>query len=270
MDGYLKRIVTRSVGQQNIITFVRSASPSASEDQRIGMPGFDGLPSIDATPVPDDAGTVPSAPPAPSITAAGTQANRLQRKVSVPGAQDPGPSVSMASSVTPISRGPSIPRHSPDVKPESVLREQAREAFSPVTRSTSEVEPRQERRRPTPVTTAGLVRDDSVRPLNPSPMTEQSSPTLENQPQLLEPMPRVAPTPPQGPSGPGEQVSEQSQEQRPRVTIGRINVEVAPPAQEPARSAAVRPAPLTAASVSVIGPLSGRFRSSRVLSLRYR
>jgi hypothetical protein len=56
----------------------------------------------------------------------------------------------------------------------------------------------------------------------------------------------------------------------PRIVIGRINVEVVPaPAAQP-RTAAPRPGSVTAASVSVIGPLGGGVRPSLRLSLRHR
>lgn len=55
----------------------------------------------------------------------------------------------------------------------------------------------------------------------------------------------------------------------PRVVIGRVNVEVVPPSViQP--STATQPGPLTAASVSVIGPLGDSASASRRLSLRYR
>jgi hypothetical protein len=54
----------------------------------------------------------------------------------------------------------------------------------------------------------------------------------------------------------------------PRVVIGRIDVEVVPPAVQQGTSAP-RSGPLTAASVSVIGPLGG-IRPNMRLSLRYR
>jgi hypothetical protein len=56
----------------------------------------------------------------------------------------------------------------------------------------------------------------------------------------------------------------------PRVIIGRINIEVVPPPAAQQITAAPRPGPLTAASVSVIGPLSGGIRPNLRLSLRHR
>jgi hypothetical protein len=59
-------------------------------------------------------------------------------------------------------------------------------------------------------------------------------------------------------------------DQGPRVIIGRINIEVVQPAAEPKASASHRPGPLTAASVSVIGPLRRANHSNLRLSLRHR
>jgi hypothetical protein len=56
----------------------------------------------------------------------------------------------------------------------------------------------------------------------------------------------------------------------PRLVIGRINVEVVPPPVVQPSTAASRPGPVTAASVSVIGPLGGGVRPSLRLSLRHR
>jgi hypothetical protein len=58
--------------------------------------------------------------------------------------------------------------------------------------------------------------------------------------------------------------------ENPRIVIGRINVEVVPPPAAKQVTTASRTGPPTAASVSVIGPLSGGIRSNLRLSLRYR
>ena len=56
----------------------------------------------------------------------------------------------------------------------------------------------------------------------------------------------------------------------PRVVIGRINVEVVPPPAVAPPAETSRSGPLTAASVSVIGPLGGRIQSNVRFSLRQR
>ena len=58
-------------------------------------------------------------------------------------------------------------------------------------------------------------------------------------------------------------------DESPRIVIGRVNVEVIPPSVLQQSTASQR-GPLTAASVSVIGPLGGGVPANRRLSLRYR
>jgi hypothetical protein len=60
------------------------------------------------------------------------------------------------------------------------------------------------------------------------------------------------------------------QPESPRVVIGRINVEVVPQSVPEATVAPSRSQPLTAASVSVIGPLGSGVSSNLRLSLRQR
>lgn len=93
----------------------------------------------------------------------------------------------------------------------------------------------------------------------------------EASPARLEPMPRAILSP--GLREPASSEDFQSSdriEQEPRVVIGRINVEVVPPAAETKTTAQPRPGPLTAESVSVIGPISRRVGSSLRLNLKYR
>ena len=103
---------------------------------------------------------------------------------------------------------------------------------------------------------------NEVRPRAVRQAQQVDAPSLEPSTRLLvdrvEPLFEAAPV-----SGLDEVVS-------PRVVIGRINVEVvAPPAVEvPATPS--RPGPVTAESVSVIGPLGGRVRSNVRFSLRQR
>jgi hypothetical protein len=90
-------------------------------------------------------------------------------------------------------------------------------------------------------------------------------------PQFLEPLPRAITAPQQrGSLSPDDVTSSGEAEPSPRVVIGRINVEVMPPPVEPKTSTTSRPGPLTAESVSVIGPLSRGVRSNLRLSLKHR
>jgi hypothetical protein len=86
----------------------------------------------------------------------------------------------------------------------------------------------------------------------------------------LEPQPRPGPAPPGMPAASVEPTAEPDAPDGPRLTIGRIDVEVVPEGPEPAPTPPARQGPLTAASVSIIGPLSPRVRASRHSSLRYR
>ena len=92
----------------------------------------------------------------------------------------------------------------------------------------------------------------------------------EARPTRLEPTPRAILSPPREPASSEDFQSSDRIEQEPRVVIGRINVEVVPPAAETKTTAPPRPGPLTAESVSVIGPLSRRVGSSLRLNLKYR
>jgi len=90
-------------------------------------------------------------------------------------------------------------------------------------------------------------------------------------PQLLEPSPRtVTPHQQRESISPDDVTSSGETEPSPQVVIGSINVEVVSPPVEPKTSATSRPGPLTAESVSVIGPLSRGVRSNLRLSLRHR
>src|SRR5262249_40763505 len=85
-------------------------------------------------------------------------------------------------------------------------------------------------------------------------------------PAWLEPLPRALDEPTPG----GTTTFSADAGEGPRIVIGRINVEVVPPPAAQPSTAAPRPRPLTAASASVIGPLSGDIRPSLRLSLRHR
>jgi hypothetical protein len=95
--------------------------------------------------------------------------------------------------------------------------------------------------------------------------------SADSAPQLLEPSPRPIRSAQQRESIFSDAAeSADTAAQGPRVVIGRINVEVVSTAPEPKASAPSRPGPLTAASVSVIGPLTRGVRSSLRLSLKHR
>lgn len=88
----------------------------------------------------------------------------------------------------------------------------------------------------------------------------------DSDPIPLEPKPRAFVEPLEPPPGSAAESSRPAEES-PRVVIGRINVEVVQPAEQPAGSVP-RPQPLTAESASVIGPLRGGGRSDSSFSPR--
>ena len=53
MDGYLMRLVNPNIAPARVQPVIRSASPIAQEDQRVGMSGFDTI-SMQASSLPDE------------------------------------------------------------------------------------------------------------------------------------------------------------------------------------------------------------------------
>ena len=113
MSGYLDRLVSRSRGAgevQPLQPFVRSASPVAERDQRIGMTGFQGfefgeplLAEADSGAVPERADPPQSAVP-PEITAsAASGGTNVQRKVANPTTRLTG------SAISPSHQAASLP-----------------------------------------------------------------------------------------------------------------------------------------------------------------
>jgi hypothetical protein len=211
--------------------------------------------------------------PLSSMRAGGASADRVQRKTNVsPGfksvtanlaASEP-PLISSAESVSAtqrLSRSDPVETLNPGGN-EVTLRQAA--PLSP--RPAIEVEPvgagAASWRRNAPL----LEAFDSSPP---TPSETHRHPSDENAPLLLRPLPRVF-TPPSKGDSRSDEGGDGSAYRGPRVAIGRINVEVVPAPAKSQTSTSVRPGPLTAASVSVIGSLSGRVRMNRRLGLRYR
>ena len=288
MSGYLKRLATRSLADSQsatVLPLVRSRSPIADEDQRIGTPGFGGPgfendASLDATL--DDAST-PAAIPSLQISRPTLDAGRavVQRKAAGPAVTSeagmPGPA---------FPAGPLI-----DTRP---LRQQASASdLSPA--STFGIDTTTiARDHPTDSEQVGRSRGD-IGEIAPDTQTrvawstgDSSRPSrayfarvderemaaerpAEGALPRLEPSPRAlwSPALREPPSSDADEAADLS-EREPRVVIGRINVEVVPPAAEPKTSTQSRNGPLTAESVSVIGPLKRRVRTGLRLSLKHR
>jgi hypothetical protein len=298
VNRYLQRLVTRGVGDPGsaqVLPSVRSTSPIAEEDQRVGMPGFEGFQFGAAASV-EGASEDPfalsgdhrSEIPSPTIGVDNAGAGTVQRK---------GVGLGRTS-------GLATPGSAPAGTPVIVDRGRAGEAPTPVHLSEQPPAPRVRlddavigpHNRVTGVRQAGRsnstasqrTRDAGVpadwsagEPAAPTPPfsaeTETPRPpprrSAEAGPPLLQPSPRaitLAQHRDAISSDAVESAGRPDQDQGPRVIIGRINVEVVPPPAEPKTSTASRPGPLTAASVSVIGPLTGGIRSNLRLSLRHR
>ena len=274
--------------------FVRSTSPVAEHDQRIGMTDFEEFEfgespfaTADSEAELEETGALQT-PMLPTITAASDVGKTtVQRKMASPSATLIGPTTRAAPSLIGVDarrKGdlqPARQRVHQDVVPpssRSVMGERPRQApRSPLiypeknvvageewsissTDATREHEPipgRPQTRSASRGVGYGVVRTRSLQQAR-----QADSNFLEPLPYALAEHIEQTPT--------GSSMSTGDAGESPRIVIGRINVEVVPaPAAQP-RTAAPRPGPLTAASVSVIGPLGGGIRPNLRLSLRHR
>jgi hypothetical protein len=300
MSQYLKRLATRNLnGSAAMTPMARATSPIAEEDQRVGMHGFEdsqfGAAAVAGGELKDMSGS------------ASDLSGVVQRKINTPVSEGKSAPRNFTNAGQPVkgderSAGPSpaeIPSSNLDV-PRRHFYERAQapgQRFDEVVVNShsqatglpqsggerivaGEVMPTADPPaywtaglRPTPTFsygteagTEGGAESDEI---------EASGPRLRRPsvagPQLLEPSPRAITSQQQrGSVFPDDDTSSGETEPSPRVVIGRINVEVAPPPVEPKTSATSRPGPLTAESVSVIGPLSRGVRSNLRLSLKHR
>jgi|GEM_PF-3097553 len=268
MSGYLMRLTLRGrvAGEaQSLQPFVRSASPVAERDQRIGMTGFEGFEFGEALPAKagsEQEDVFQSSVP-PGITPAGDgKIATARRKIASPTAGGDAAAADMRTRTRAqssssgagaldlaeahdVSLSPSSPPTAASVSSTGGIHPEAPSLDDSRTGNV----PRQ--------FGPGAVHTRSIRQAHPI-----DSPRLEPSPGALAghftlPIERAG------------EVSADDNE-APRVVIGRINVEVIPPPAAPPSTATPRPGPLTAASVSVIGPLGGSIRPSQRLSLRHR
>ncbi len=310
MSRYLQRLATRnlsSAGVAGMAPAARSMSPIAEEDQRVGMHGFEefqfGAAAATGGGLEDTSGTasdlsgiarrkinnpISAGKPAPkNSTDAGP------RMIGDVGPRVVGDEASTALSPAEIQfSDPDVPRRhfyerSPalDERPDGQIDEGVVSSHSQAAGSRQPAGKR---------IVAGELTPNADPPAywsaSPS-STATSSYSVESgveggeieasgsrlrrpsvtSPQLLEPLPRAITAPQQRESiSRDDAASSDETEQGPRVVIGRINVEVVSPPAEPKTSTTSRPGPLTAESVSVIGPLSRGVRSNLRLSLRHR
>jgi hypothetical protein len=290
MAGYLMRLVmrTRETGMtQPIQPFVRSASPIAERDQRLGIIGFEGFDLGDLSPAEVEAdsevglgpGGVLQPPAPPMITAAGdVGTSTVQRKIARPPA-----GVIRAATRTAWGEATADDTH---------LQPSAPQASRRVTPLASGARDTTRNTEPVALSRNGVGAPDRadahevLLPPSGRPITDQPiplHPALEALGIAADVAKSVAstggirPKPPNRilaePTGPlpiEANASAAGIDAGPRIVIGRINVEVVPPPAAPASAAAPRSGPLTAASASVIGPLSGDIRPHLRLSLRHR
>lgn len=288
MSTYLSRLATRGCptgGAVALKPFIRSRSPIADRDQRIGVAGMEGVGSNLSSSL-DEAHTEPAPPPGAMYeplpqagTAAGDGSGEviLRRKpdsavpmaaaLSVPAAVTHSTPGEMHHSTSPQASSAGIG----DRRPDTLMRE-------PVALPERAVAPNLEL---SPVATDGIRSQDTIpsdseadarsHPVSPVVVRKRSvhvTRQVDTAPRL-EPSPRSFPDPiERSLAEPGRDRADA--DAGPRVAVDHVNVEVVPPPVATETRAPSRPGPLTAASVSVIGPLSGNLSSRLAFGLRYR
>jgi hypothetical protein len=303
MSEYLKRLVTRTRMVQPMQPFVRSTSPVAERDQRIGMTDFEGFElddpasaRSDSEPGFEQGDALQASMPSEITPTSAPNGAVVQRKVASPAASPPTPatqpvrdlnasSARMEDGIRPDEQRPdSIATPSPsDFVPSS---------GSPMTDEPLPVQQSWAVPESPPLSVENVAADfegpgssaGDARVEAPSPSsseardgerhldrgavhTQPAQRARKVSPPRLEPLARNF-AEQIGPLPVGASVPAADADESPHVSIGRINVEVvSPPTAQPSPAA---PRPLTAASVSVIGPLSGGVRPNLRLSLRHR
>lgn len=264
MEGYLRRIIMRSAAPLTFQPQVRSTSPIAQDDQRLGMPGFEEAPSSFRPSMEEE--------PEPSISS--TRPSRLSARATSPFSPEPCRPQPIASSPALFmeSRSELKPEFSPkasvDVTLEdsTIVRDEAidfdaaePEATVPSVNIKLPARPRQFPQAMVPAKDRESTGASSW----------ESTGDAGGPPPELVPYRPVLTTDVRTESD-HDGAKEAAEDREPRIIIGRINVEVISAVTEPPKTEPFRPKPLTAASASVIGPLSSSIRASRLLSLRYR
>jgi len=306
VSGYLMRSIMRTRAAdagQLMQPFVRSTSPVAEQDQRIGMMGMEGFEfgASSFAEVASEAGLEQDdalqAPRLSSITAASAPEGVIvQRKMASPEARP----TDLAHSIAPGSTAGGAPMEA-DVQPSrqgagrydvllpSLARQKVTDHVTPSSPSTSITEQAGAPRDVVPLSDPPMTGEppvalgtpsfsqsgsaqtrEALRHLAPADMRSRSAQRVRQvDTTRLEPSARTFAA--QVESKPTDaSMPTAGADESPRVVIGRINVEVIPPPAAPPSAATPRTGPLTAASVSVIGPLSGGVRANLHLSLRHR
>jgi hypothetical protein len=333
MSGYLNRLIQRTQmanASQSLQPFVRSASPIAAHDQRLGVTGMDaagGQSVIPSTDLDTDLDLGQAGVDQPRITSeiTGLSDVIVQRKIAGSTPPTTAMAATLASTSGLASDRPSPPSRAERPRPLGVLEGVQPDPLTPVSRESGQGD----RPRASTVSFSSPMTDKSGSqlsdiqrdrpmaaaeqqpPLRPPvraakipaiaetsriaeagsglgiPPLDLPSPAAEELAQLNDRHPQPHRTPSQStilrlePSTArlsdraplwldSSPASTQDRNDRPQVVIGRITVEVIPQMAIAAPAAPSRSGPLTAASVSVIGPLGGGISSNLRLSLRQR
>lgn len=312
MSGYLSRMATRTQAggrESSLQPIVRSASPIAERDQRIGMAGFDGFefggPSLadvgsEATEVKQGGDLRPSLS-SPITTVSGTNAATVQRKMANPSTASIGPAVGTAAKMANAVNArtmdknqvvrPILGQSDAQLPSEwAKVTDPNRQFASTGSYAGAAINVETFHHSVAAQKNAAMDLEEALSPSKHIPREisnadhTQPSEVLRHanrvavqvrspwQAKQADAPPELEPSPPafaEPMAITSVDTGPTIADERSPVVIGRVNVEVVPPSvSQP--GTAPRPGPLTAASVSVIGPLSGGMLASRRLSLRYR
>lgn len=332
MSGYLQRLIQRTpaaISTQPLSPFVRSASPIAEQDQRLGVRGFESA-DLSRSIAPTD----PDAPPLtdPQLSSEGADDLTVQRKLASAPADSAPTTVASPSLRTPFSTPPNLlsPNQPPSAPDAPVGFPQPPSWDAVDVPDTILPNPPGQPPLLAPATPAETFDLESPRPAETVPDSSPTDHAINFAPSVpaiapapvLNPVPNIIPIPPpvafpppphddatadtaprtevvlprprsrlssspeaaypplepqkpspavEGPAfGSGAAIAAPDLAAAPRVVIGRINVEVVPPSSSTNQTATAPAGPLTAAAVSVIGPLRGRVPANLRLSLRQR
>jgi hypothetical protein len=276
MSGYLSRLVTANLGHVDgagLRPAVRSKSPIAEQDQRIGLAGFDKLSLEDSQGDADTTGTLagesgaltaPAITPVPSLSIPTVQRKQSAGPGGRPNALSPASANTIrsrsvrkttyaAEDVTPHVRSQNTSVHSvgeiPEMNTQSPVLQPLPEGEAETFRA------RREEEAPLAIPPGVSAASNSIAPPVEATRLIPSAPDVINHPARSVEQTRLPPS--------GERAT-------PQVVIDRLNVEVIHPPPAATSAPAADHKPVSAASASVIGPLSGVRHSNLRFSLRHR
>jgi hypothetical protein len=270
MDGYLRRLVKRSGVPSRMLPVIRSTSPIAEEDQRLGIRGVNAVPPMPAPIQPDLQDRVGSLQVSTQSEALSTKSvpERNIAKLTTsntgfashPGARQHEHSLTAPNAATVVS--------STDNEASSTIDEDTSGNISqdylemPSRRGSFSAELKVPDAAGTPDVEGRSIRNHgNVAGHGTAYVRSEQTPSRPTS---------IAPASPTSPRSEPLSDDRNNFAEGPRVVIGNINVEVIPPAEAGPKVERHPSKPMTAESASVIGSLSGNIRESRRLNLRYR